>query len=157
MSQDLFPTLLEELASCFQAYELVSGRHIRALGLTPSQYGIIVALGQAKDQQLPCGELGHDTLITKGTLTGVLDRLAHKKLIIRAAAAHDRRSIIIKLTDAGKILYTRIAKQHTDYLRPAFQSMDPASITALTQQLNTLRTTIDHYGKKHPPLKRRDL
>ena len=151
MNQDLFPALISELASSFQAYELVSGRHIRVLGLTPSQYDIIVALGKADQQQLPCGELGQDTLITKGTLTGVLDRLEQKKLLQRIEWGTDRRSIIVKLSDTGKQLYEQIAKEHTDYLRPAFANMDAQLIHQLTQQLATLRGTLQEYGKRHPP------
>ena len=58
------------LAECFQAFEQTSGRHVRTLGLTPAQFDIVVTLGRTAG--MSCRALGERTLITKGTLTGVL-------------------------------------------------------------------------------------
>ena len=99
MSSQSFLPLLRELARCYQSFELTSSRHIRELGLTPPQFDIIATLGNTAG--MSCKELGEKTLITKGTLTGVLDRLAERDLISRSVPPEDRRSIFICLTPAG--------------------------------------------------------
>jgi DNA-binding MarR family transcriptional regulator len=50
-------------------------------------------------------ELGQKTLITKGTLTGVVDRLEQKGLVIRERCPRDKRSYYVRLSDAGEQLF----------------------------------------------------
>jgi DNA-binding MarR family transcriptional regulator/cytochrome c556 len=72
---------------------------VRALGLTPAQFDIVATLGNTPG--LSFRELGERTLITKGTLTGVVDRLEARGLVERVASDHDRRSVTVRLTAAG--------------------------------------------------------
>ena len=104
MADERFTPMLRELACCFQALEQLSGRHVRTLGLTPSQFDIVVTLGRQNGAGMTCGELGDQTLITKGTLTGVLDRLELKQLIQREESREDRRSVIVRLTPDAREL-----------------------------------------------------
>ena len=92
--------MLRELARCYQAFEAHSGAHVRALGLTPSQFDIVATLGNTPGMSFK--ELGEKTLITKGTLTGVVDRLEAQRLVRRSASAADGRSMIVSLTPAGE-------------------------------------------------------
>lgn len=138
-----FQPLLHELANCRQALELLSGRHVRKLGLTLPQFDILVTLGREGSKN--CGELGDITLITKGTLTGVLDRLENKGFICRKVSPSDRRSTLISLTEQGSIMYQSALQQHMDYLRPAFVDLDDTFITALETQLKQLRHIFQKY------------
>jgi len=36
------------LAQCYQGFERLSGRHVRALGLTPAQFDIVATLGNTE-------------------------------------------------------------------------------------------------------------
>ena len=63
---------LRQLIRCTQAFERYSGAHVRQMGLTESQFDV-VATGQHVGHELQ--GTGRETLITKGTLTGVLDRM----------------------------------------------------------------------------------
>jgi DNA-binding MarR family transcriptional regulator len=75
--------MLRELARCYQAFEAHSGAHVRSLGLTPAQFDIVATLGNTPGMSFK--ELGEKTLITKGTLTGVVDRLEAQRLVRRSA------------------------------------------------------------------------
>src|SRR5215467_889179 len=48
-----------------------------------------------------CSEIAEATLITKGGITGILDRLEARGLVQREASRDDRRSIVIQLTEEG--------------------------------------------------------
>ena len=66
------------LAECFHAFERQAGANIRCrTGLTPPQFDIIATLGNTPGMSFK--ELSERTLITKGTLTGVVDRLEEKR------------------------------------------------------------------------------
>lgn len=143
MPKKRFTPLLRELAHCVQAFELLSGRHIRSLGLTPAQFNVITVLGETNSMN--CGDLGSRALITKGTLTGVLDRLEQKGLVIREVSQDDRRSVIVGLTTEGHILFNQLSGLHLDYLKPAFSTLDDAFIETMTAQLAHLRTTLQQH------------
>ncbi len=148
MSNQHFTPLLRELAHCFQAFERLSGRHIRSLGLTPSQFDVITALGETDGMN--CGDLGARALITKGTLTGILDRLEQRGLIQREESQGDRRSIIVHLTPEGLSLHDRSSSLHLDYLHPAFSRLDDEFIQTMTTQLAYLRGTLQQHAEHSP-------
>jgi MarR family transcriptional regulator, 2-MHQ and catechol-resistance regulon repressor len=111
--------VLRPLVEAYLAFCRADSRHIRTLKLTPSQFDVIATLGDTKG--MTCAELSTATLVTKGTLTGVLDRLAAKGLIRRESVADDRRSIKIRLTDKGDRLFRRTFAAHIAFIRPFFE------------------------------------
>lgn len=111
--------VLRPLVEAYLAFSRTDSRHIRSLRLTPSQFDVVATLGDTKG--MTCAELSAATLVTKGTLTGVLDRLAGKGLIRRETVVGDRRSIKISLTDKGNQLFRRTFAAHVAFLRPFFE------------------------------------
>lgn len=136
-----FLPLLRELVCCYQAFERHSSRHIRALGLTPSQFDIIATLGNTPG--MSCKELGERTLITKGTLTGVIDRLEARGLLRRHDADHDRRSFTVALTHAGEREFARVFPAHLQFLRPAFAGFSNDDLEQLEARLAALRGQLE--------------
>ena len=43
-----------------------------------------------------------ETLVTSGTMTNRVDRLERRGLVERSPDPHDRRGVIVELTDSGK-------------------------------------------------------
>ena len=107
------------------------------MGLTPSQFDILVTLGNTKG--MTSKELGERTLITKGTLTGVVDRLLAKDLARRVQCEHDGRSQIVQLTAKGEALFDKVFPAHIAYMDKVcagFKAEDYASIKAALSQLH---------------------
>ena len=102
-SQASFLPVVHELARTYQAFEQFASQHIRQLGLTPPQFDVVATLGHSKGMN--CKELSDRTLITKGTLTGVIDRLEDKGLVTRTMQPNDRRSVFVSLTQHGERLF----------------------------------------------------
>ncbi len=94
------------LAECMQGFERLSGQHVREHGLTHAQFDIVATLGNTPG--MPYKELGRRTLITKGTLTGVIERLEQKGLVARERCASDKRSWFIRLTPQGERLFNDV-------------------------------------------------
>jgi DNA-binding MarR family transcriptional regulator len=113
-----FLSTVQALVQCYQAFEAHSAAHIRTLGLTPPQFDIVATLGNTPG--MTATELGEKTLITKGTLTGVVDRLVDRGWVERAAHASDRRCQIIRLTQAGEALFARVFPEHMAHLAACF-------------------------------------
>lgn len=136
MSQERFLPVIRALAKCYQAFENCGSRHVRTVGLTSSQFDIIATLGNTSG--MSCRELGEHTLITKGTLTGVLDRLEARQLLSREPSQEDGRSRRVCLTPMGQNLFEQIFPEHLDYLRPLFVGFTDAELEAISQQLSRL-------------------
>ncbi|TAG83091.1 MAG: MarR family transcriptional regulator [Betaproteobacteria bacterium] len=111
------------------------------LGLTPPQFDVIATLGNTEG--MSCKELGEKTLITKGTLTGVLDRLEQRRLIERREDAADARRTQIALTPAGESLFVQVFPAHLAHLERAFSRLSGAELKQLQTGLAALHHALD--------------
>lgn len=137
MDKHPFLPCLNELVRCYQAFEAYSTAHIRTLDLTAPQFDIIATLGNTPG--MTPKELGEQTLITKGTLTGIVDRLEAKQLVRRSAHSRDGRSQIVQLTEAGDALFRRVFPEHMAHLRRAFAGFGAADYARIEDALAQLR------------------
>jgi len=137
MPSSIFLPLLRELSGTYQAFEIYSSAHVRALGLTPAQFDIVATLGNTPG--MTTKELGEKTLITKGTLTGVVDRLADKRLVRRVALPSDGRCQIVQLTAQGEKLFARIFPAHLSHMERAFAQLSQKELNGMTESLRRLR------------------
>ncbi len=131
-----FLPAIRELVRCYQEFESYSAKHVRSLGLTPSQFDIVATLGNTPG--LTFRELGEKTLITKGTLTGVVDRLEAKKLARRTASPTDGRCQIVQLTARGEEVFARVFPAHLSYMEDAFSGFDAGELQQIQDTLKRL-------------------
>lgn len=129
------------LAQCYQAFEQLSAAHIRSLDLTPSQFDIIATLGNTEGMTFK--DLGEKTLITKGTLTGVIDRLEAKGLVKRVNQSDDRRCTLVELTKQGQREFERIFKPHVEHCKRAFRNYGETDFVRLERELGRLKNELD--------------
>ena len=120
---DFLPTV-QALVQCYQAFEAYSAAHVRELGLTPPQFDIISTLGNTVG--MTATELGDKTLITKGTLTGVVDRLSARGWVERVAHESDGRCQIVRLTQAGEALFAKVFPAHLAHMNACFAGVPAA-------------------------------
>ena len=128
-----FPTVLRQLLRTHQAFLSYAASHVHKFDLTLPQFDVIITLGNTSG--MPYKKLGEETLITKGTLTGVISRLEDKGLVQRLASETDGRSQIIRLTEAGKDLFERTFPEHLLFINRLFNDYSPEDITALEADL----------------------
>ena len=66
------------------------------------EFDVLSALRRSGDPyQLSPGQLLNQTLVTSGTMTNRIDRLADKGLVQRAPDPTDRRGVLVSLTERG--------------------------------------------------------
>ncbi len=133
---EFLPTL-QALVQCYQAFEAYSAAHIRALGLTPPQFDIIATLGNTAG--MTATELGEKTLITKGTLTGVVDRLTDRGWVERVAHESDGRCQIIRLTSSGEALFASVFPAHLAHMDACFNGSTSTEHTRWQTALRELQ------------------
>lgn len=134
---EAFVPAMRELVRAYQAFDTYSERHIRQLGLTAPQFDVVATLGNTSGMSM--GELAERTLVTKGTLTGIVDRLEAKKLVRREVPQGNRRSFTVMLTPEGEAVFKAVFPTHIAHLKKRFEQIDPAELERLRSLLRQLR------------------
>lgn len=132
-----FLPTMRELARTYRAFSSYSDGHIRELGLTSPQFDVIATLGGTEGMSMK--DLAAATLVTKGTLTGITDRLEKKGLLRREVPPENRRSFTIVLTDAGEALFQKVFPEHIAYLQQRFEKLTAEELHQLHDLLKKLR------------------
>lgn len=133
-------TLIKELALAYQAFEAYSSQHVRLLGLTMTQFDVLATLGN--QPPMTCKELGEKTLILKGTMTGVLERMEQKGLIEKTINEADGRSYRVGLTKAGDRVFKKAFPEHVSHLARAFGKFSAREMQETIQALQKVRSAI---------------
>jgi len=132
---NFLPTL-RNLVSAYQSFERYSAPDVKAMGLTTTQFDVIATLGN--QPPMTCKDLGEKTLVTKGTLTGVLERLEVKGILERNLNPEDARSQMISLTKEGQALFERVFPMHLQHLEKAFSKLSEKELAEVTKSLQVI-------------------
>jgi DNA-binding MarR family transcriptional regulator len=139
---DPYLSLLRPLVEAYLAFYRVGNRHIQSLGLTPGQFDVIAELEGTKG--LTCAQLSEQTLTTKGTLTGVMDRLEHRGLIQRGQVGGDRRATRVHLTPKGIDAFQKVFPAHAKFMRPFFaQALNASEVQVAKRLLRRVRDSFN--------------
>ena len=115
-----------------------------AHGLEAWAFDVLAALRRAgRPYQLTPGQLVTQTLVTSGTMTNRVDRLAGQDLVQRFPDPADRRGVLVRLTDAGR---ERVDSAVADLIRREHQllgQLDEVERDALVRTLRRLVAPFD--------------
>jgi MarR family transcriptional regulator, 2-MHQ and catechol-resistance regulon repressor len=107
------------------------------VGLTPPQFYVLATIGYAGG--LPFGEIGHKMMVTVSNLTGIVDRLEEKKLVLRKRDENDRRVVHVVMTEKGAKLYKStipLFEKSVSELFAILSKPEQKEISALLRKLN---------------------
>ena len=79
----------------------------------------------------------------RSTLVQIIDRLENRDLVVRAVAAHDRRSHALKLTEQGTALLATLkslAREHEDEIARALEDGERETLIRLLERIHTPNT-----------------
>lgn len=132
--------LMRELVRSYQAFASYDADLHRksGSGLTVSQADVIFTLGNTDG--MTCSEIGAHTLITKGTLTGVIDRLVAKDLVQRTRDQADARCTRIVLTAGGQKVFEQVFPRHVGQLKERFDAIGSTDRQAAIKLLRKIRS-----------------
>jgi len=137
-----FLPVLRDLAQAYQAFEDYSSRHVRAMGLTPVQFDVIATLGNQTPMTFK--ELGEKTLISKSSLTGVVERMSNKGMLSISENEDDARSQKIKLTAKGQKLFAKTFNAHSKHLSLAFENLSERQLKDIADSFKTFKSIFLH-------------
>ncbi len=129
--------LMRDLVRTYQAFYTYDEEQIRQWGLTVPQFDVICTLGNTSG--LMMGQIAEKTLVTKGTLTGIIDRLESKGLVRREVPPENRRCFIVVLTPKGQEMFEEIFPAHIAYLKQRVSALNGEEMQQIQAALQRLR------------------
>ena len=109
-------------------------------GLPMRWYDVLVHLEESPEG-VPMSELAGRILHSKSGFTRLVDRMEDAGLVRRVRPEHDRRSILVVLTDHGTEAMHRARRYHRDGIERHFsQHLTDSEIKVLTHALEKIST-----------------
>lgn len=90
-------------------------------------------------QGLRMKTLSEYLMVTSGNVTGLTDQLVAEGWVERVVDESDRRSMIVRITDAGRVQFTAMAEAHEQWLERLFAPLGTEQAQLLYEQLGELR------------------
>lgn len=116
-------------------------RLARAAGTTLPRFDVLAQL-ERHGGPVSMGELSRRLMVSKGNVTGLIDRLVRDGLVARSRSPEDRRFQMVELTAAGRAFFARIADEHCRWVAGMMGRLSPDEMTALHALLAGLKNSV---------------
>ncbi|GEP10472.1 MarR family winged helix-turn-helix transcriptional regulator [Methylobacterium gnaphalii] len=115
------------------------GLELRALGLSIPQFDVLSTL--TEQEGLTQQDLAGRLYVTKGNVSGLIDRLVEAGLVERRAIPGDRRSHALHLTSEGSRLARKALAVQTDYVSRTLGRLGSDNVAELERLVLLWRDT----------------
>ena len=102
---------------------------------TLPRFDVMAALYRV-EAGLRMSDLSSVLRVSNGNVTGIVDRLVSDGLIVRVPVDNDRRAMIVRLTNAGRELFQRMATKHESWVNEILGGLSTAEATRLMATLD---------------------
>lgn len=107
------------------------------------------------DGECKMSDLADATHQSAASLTGVVDRLLNKELVVRTRHSQDRRQVMVALTEKGGSLVAHVRQQRRTQLQQALSLLQEEDIEMLLRLLDEalagMLQLFEHPPIEHPP------
>ncbi|MGE8320448.1 MAG: MarR family winged helix-turn-helix transcriptional regulator [Comamonas sp.] len=132
---------LRLLTCSTQIEQIIRGRLRTQFGTTLPRFDYLAQLSRFPEG-LRMKTLSEYLMVTGGNVTGLTDQLVAEGWVERIADDTDRRSMIVRITDAGRTQFTAMAEAHEQWLEQLFAPLGAAQAQSLYEQLGELRRSL---------------
>ena len=126
--------------SALALLDVLDSELAHAVGIPMRWYDVLVQLEESPEA-IPMNTLADRILYSKSGFTRVVDRMEEAGLVLRVRPQHDRRSILVVLTEHGTQTMQHARRYHRDGIEQHFsQHLSDHEIKALTRALQKVST-----------------
>jgi DNA-binding MarR family transcriptional regulator len=130
------------LLACTTQFEIEIRRRLRErFGVSLPRFDYLAQLHR-HPAGLRMNALSRYLMVSGGNVTGLTDELEKDGLVVRDADPDDGRSVRVRLTDAGRRGFERMASAHEGWVVELLGGIDPAHRQALYDGLGLLRVEL---------------
>ena len=128
--------------------ESAERQSLKKVGLGRSEYAILNAL--VEEGKKPVNTLAEMIVLTSGSATTAVDRLARKEWVTRETDKKDRRIVHVKLTRSGRTIARRAQKLFDQYLDTTFEDLSEKEQKQLLKLLEKVHGGVDKVLNEPP-------
>ncbi len=110
----------------------------RKFDLTKAQFNVLFAL-KHKGVDVTQSDLGKRLVVTRASITSVLDKLEAKKLVTRKSVPGDRRINHVELTPNGQRLIDKVEPLYREAIHRSTEPLSEQECKALIRYLERVR------------------
>ena len=114
----------------------------REFDTTLPRFDVLAALDRYSDG-LSMGELSGHLLVSNGNVTGLVARLQEDGLVERNVSPVDRRTFRVRLTDAGRRSFVKMAAAHEAFVDALLSDLGDREIADLLTRLHRIQDRLD--------------
>lgn len=118
------------------------GERLTSVGLSVAQYDLLACLMLAEPEILKQSDLASRLLVTKGNISGMLNRMTEQGTVSRVDDPNDKRSKRIIITDEGRKLYQAGRSIQESLVDEMFQGWDDDRLTFLEEVVGEISEKI---------------
>lgn len=108
-----------------------------------NEYDVLFNLSRQPGRRLRIRDLNQHLLLTQPSVSRLVDRLASRQLVAKAADPDDARGIVVGLTEEGYQLFRRVARHHiasiTERVGAALTDDELETLTVLCDKIRLNR------------------
>lgn len=123
--------------------------HFAQHQLSQGRFFVLMFLEQSGKKGLSATQLAEKAVVTRATMTGLIDSLERDSLVRRYPHPTDRRTNIIRITDKGKKVIRQMVPGHFAKVADAMKPLTEDERKVLLGLLRKVRYGVDE-GKNNP-------
>ncbi|CAN5846795.1 MAG: MarR family transcriptional regulator [Euzebyales bacterium] len=142
---DCDPLQVQATIWLFRAYGAAvnsQADELRVLGLSPSGFNVLMALLNTPGHTLEPCQLADRLLVSRPSVTGLLDTLQSKGLVTRRRHGVDRRRVLVELTDAAHGVLSSHFPIHYREQAAVWDELSPDELGQLVSLLRRVRGAV---------------
>src|SRR5690606_31460666 len=106
---------------------------------TLPRFDVMSALYRETDGML-MSDLSRFLLVSNGNVTGIVDRLVTDGFVVRSNREGDRRTSIVRLTEAGAARFAMMARAHEQWIDELLDDVSEEEARQLSSMLKVFRS-----------------
>ena len=122
---------------------------IRPFGLTEAEFRVLTTLFSQPEGRAHPSDLCAKTSQSPANMSRISDALVGRDLITRLSSLHDRRKMVLHITEQGEELVRRLLPTMYGPLRELFKDFPENEQLRLIEQLKILSTNLDQALSQH--------
>jgi len=122
---------------------------IRPFGLTESEFRVLATLFSQPEGCAHPSDLCAKTSLSPANMSRISDALVSRDLITRLSSVHDRRKMVLRITEQGEELVRRLLPPMYGPLLEIFKDFSEGEQLQLIAQLKLLGANLDQALSKH--------
>jgi DNA-binding MarR family transcriptional regulator len=140
-----------QVVRCYQKASRRLSDRLAPLALTNAQFDVLANLLAGPEHGLTQDQLGQRLLVTKGNVSGLLDRLGERGLITRRPNPEDGRSKLVQLTATGVGLAEQAVQVQRNFIAALMQPLTETDLERLCRILEQVEERLDEQADSERP------